>query len=497
MDGLELRHVVTGSGGLPFDKLWQVISDQGLLQLWAASSASGALARLSLATGANLGADRPNWMGSGSTPVVYTDLVQGDLGGQSLFLVSDAASGGVRLHSYSGGATLGQTGWLQDQTGTALTLSEMLVVEQSTRSLLIASPATRDGLAVYQFGTSAEHVQSLGSSRDSEKTTLSGVSDLVTLHLGDTDFVIASSSEESGLSTYAVTARGGLELRDSLSPKDGLWISGLEDIATLTTGGQSFVVGVSAHSNTLSVVRINPIGAMFVTDVVMDTRDTRFAGAVALDVFEAAGHSFIITGGTDGGVSLFELLPGGQLLYHQSLIQSTAWDIGTVQDISAQVMGTEVQIILAGSKPGSLAQLVLPLDDLGQMRSGGGGADTLTGGNLDDVLLGRWGNDSVSGGAGDDHLYAGSGQDTLTGGSGADVFVFTADGQVDTITDFQIGQDRIDLDDWGMVYDISALAIRSTAWGAQIRWQAEVLNVHSATGTPLGADMWAQDDFIF
>lgn len=70
---------------------------------------------------------------------------------------------------------------------------------------------------------------------------------------------------------------------------------------------------------------------------------------------------------------------------------------------------------------------------------GGGGNDKLSGSARDDVL---------SGGDGNDTLAGGRGSDTLTGGDGNDTFVFSrADlvgGAVDYITDFTIGQDRLD-----------------------------------------------------
>ncbi|WP_349436715.1 MJ1477/TM1410 family putative glycoside hydrolase [Pararhizobium sp. A13] len=85
-------------------------------------------------------------------------------------------------------------------------------------------------------------------------------------------------------------------------------------------------------------------------------------------------------------------------------------------------------------------------------------ADTLRGSNLadkigglggDDKIAGREGNDTISGGAGNDKLYGGAGKDTLTGGSGKDQFVFDtkfADGNIDTVADFSVADDRLLLD---------------------------------------------------
>lgn len=71
---------------------------------------------------------------------------------------------------------------------------------------------------------------------------------------------------------------------------------------------------------------------------------------------------------------------------------------------------------------------------------GAGNAENniMTGNGLDNILNGM---------AGDDRIIGGAGSDTLTGGDGRDTFVFDSvlDGSVDIITDFTVGQDKIEL----------------------------------------------------
>lgn len=81
---------------------------------------------------------------------------------------------------------------------------------------------------------------------------------------------------------------------------------------------------------------------------------------------------------------------------------------------------------------------------------GGSGADYLDGGDEIDQLRGGSGRDTLIGAGGDDHIVGGLDADTLTGGPGADTFVFTraiesSVATSDTITDFQAGQDKLDL----------------------------------------------------
>ncbi|MGE0798665.1 MAG: Ig-like domain-containing protein [Lautropia sp.] len=89
-------------------------------------------------------------------------------------------------------------------------------------------------------------------------------------------------------------------------------------------------------------------------------------------------------------------------------------------------------------------------NELANVITGGNGNDVLYGNAGDDVLIGGNGNDNLNGGAGNDRLVGGLGNDTLAGGVGADTFVFdTALGStnIDRITDFVAGTDRIELDD--------------------------------------------------
>ncbi len=85
---------------------------------------------------------------------------------------------------------------------------------------------------------------------------------------------------------------------------------------------------------------------------------------------------------------------------------------------------------------------------------GQNGNDNLDAGQGNDLLDGGDGNDSLYGGLGNDVLIGGSGNDVLVGGDGNDTFTFKSDdtflrNDFDVIQDFQVGVDKIVLDDWG------------------------------------------------
>ena len=500
MQQWELRATVDARGAVIFDRLWGWDNDDPTATYttaWAASAASGGIRPLTLREGEIPQTRSSAWLGTADAPYVLADVAAFSWNAADYLLMSSGTTGALTLMRNIGSGRL-ETEWtLQGGDNRPLSMTHLLVIEQDDHLLLIGNAtAAPAALQLYDWQADLRHAGLRSQIEDTEKATLSGLSDLLHIRIGTQDFVISSSSAEDGLSSFSVTP-DGLTLQDTLGPKDGLWITGLEDIAALSVAGQWFVVGVSAGSNTLSAIRLNPMGALFLTDIALDDLTTRFAGAVVLDTFQAVGRSFIVTGGTDDGLALFELLPGGQLFHHESIAQQTDWQIGHLTALTTAVLGAEVQVLLTGTQGETMAQMVLPLGRIGPLSRGTGQAETLSGGDTDDMLMGLAGDDRLNGGPGQDTLIAGTGQDTLSGGAGADVFVFSADGLADTIADFQPGQDRIHLDDWGMIYDPSALTIQPRSWGATLSWRDEIVHVHSANGGQLGLDSWGMDDFLF
>jgi Ca2+-binding RTX toxin-like protein len=116
----------------------------------------------------------------------------------------------------------------------------------------------------------------------------------------------------------------------------------------------------------------------------------------------------------------------------------------------------------------------------------GAGNDSFTGnGSMLDV---------VNGGSGNDTLNGGGGSDTLTGGADADVFVFEADGaQLNFVTDYQDGVDRIDVSATSLTNFADVLAVLSqVGLDAQIAEGSTTIRLSNINTAVLDAG-----DFIF
>ena len=151
---------------------------------------------------------------------------------------------------------------------------------------------------------------------------------------------------------------------------------------------------------------------------------------------------------------------------------STEGQLALVSSDGSEDGGDSADILIGGSQNDTL-------DGLGHN-------DYLEGNGGNDVLLGGAGGDRLSGGAGDDELYGGTGQDDLTGGDGHDrfVYVFVKESNgllADEISDFQHGEDKIDLS--GIDANIRITGNQVFAWGGNaLQAKANTVSWHEEGG---------------
>ncbi len=194
--------------------------------------------------------------------------------------------------------------------------------------------------------------------------------------------------------------------------------------------------------------------------------DTIFGAAGNDKIFGGAGDDRLLGGmGNDtidgGGGADFLAGGAGNDTY---VINTTG---ATIYELATGGVDTVRTTLLNYTLPGNIENLTFA--GTGNFRGVGGlGDNVITGGAGNDTLISSAGNDRVDGGAGNDNIDAGigndviiggAGSDTLRGGDGADVFVIrSGETGLDTVMDFSVAQDKIDLSGLGITSLAQALA---------------------------------------
>lgn len=493
MAGVRLQAVaIYTSLGAGFDYIADglaVVQSGGYLRLLFAARSDNRLSMLSLDNAA------PPDTAAPGAPVI------GSAGGADIVVQDSSATDRVYVFSSHDGllrhASLDPTGQpgltngtLTDQ-GYLFGVTAMEIFERGPTDIAVIAQRNVPGLRLFSI-TEGGGVTLLSTLRDGPKSYLGDVADLAGVKVAGRSFLLAASALENGLSLFEIGPDGGTRFVDAIGAADGLPVAGPSKLQAVTVGGTQFVVVGATLSSSLSVLRVNEMGVLFVEDHLIDSRETRFDHLIALDMFTHAGRVFIAAAGTDRGLSVIEVLPDGSLSHLISHALEAGGGIGTVTGVETAIIGTSAAIFLTDAGGDRIHHFALPLADLGGLVIAQGGS--ASGSERDDRIMGSSRTDTLQGGAGDDFVHDGGGNDLLLGGAGADVFVFVRDGTPDHIGDFQDGTDRIDLSDWGRIYAASALDITRTPTGAVISYGTETLTI---TKTSNGALTLTDADFLF
>ena len=401
--------------------------------LIVAGRAGGGLAGFSLSTSGT--AEFRNYQAypEGPSALSGLDLVALDLGGDPLVLPLGPAAGGGYGYGLDDAEQLSDPQALDP--GDRLLSPEVgrltaAVTAGEEGSHLIA--ATTSGLWSWDLQT--------GQLAQEQHLALTGDGNQITdlAMIGD-DLLLAALADGDAVQSYAVASNGQLTPLAQLGAAEGWGIHTPTALATVQVAGQDFALVGSAGSQSLSVLSVAPNGQLTVHDHIVDTQEGRFGGITALDVCQQDGWTLVSAAGRDGGVSVFALLPSGQLVgLANTAFEGTALG-GTVTGLSgfdSWINGDQLHVFAApeGGMSGEhgLLQLSFDLASLGAILQSNTQNATLQGSSTDDILA------------------AGAPGQRLTGGAGADHFVFApavADGagHLGQISDFTPGEDKIDL----------------------------------------------------
>jgi len=158
---------------------------------------------------------------------------------------------------------------------------------------------------------SAGTFQSFQELYDRVDTFADDVTAISSARIGTAQYLLTASGTENGITVWAVSNTGDITPKSSLGTDDDLWVAAPTAMEVATIGAKTYVVLASAGSSSLTVMSLDALGNLQVTDHVIDSQNSRFAGASALAVLEHQGQIYVIVGGADDGISVFLLRADG------------------------------------------------------------------------------------------------------------------------------------------------------------------------------------------
>ena len=331
------------------------------------------------------------------------------------------------------------------------------------------TPADHDGDNAYEVDVQADDgvvtetksltVEVTDVSDTAPEITSDGGGDTANVTVAEHDTavttVVADDPEETAAYSIVVGDDAALFAIDSVTGVLSFLVAPDFETPADTDGDNVYEVTVAANDGLLEdqqalfveVVDINDTAPEIISDgggdsanVTVAENDTAVTTVVADD--SDGTPTFSIVGGDDAALFAIDPVTG-------VLTFLTASDFEMPADADADNVYDVTVAADDGLFEDQQALSVEVTDVAGLWLPGTKGKNTLTGTNEADYLSGRKGKDTLNGLAGSDILDGGKHKDILTGGEDADGFLFDCklkNKWADTITDFEVGVDTIQLD---------------------------------------------------
>lgn len=158
---------------------------------------------------------------------------------------------------------------------------------------------------------------------DDDATPLGDITALASLSDGR---VIAGSAFDTGVALLDAAGT----VTDVALAEDGFWHNRVSAIETVTMDGKEFAIVAASGSSSLSVFEVLE-DELVLTDHEWDNMMTRFSGVSELATAQINGMTVVAAGGSDAGLSLFELTQDGELVHLYDILDT---DQSTLADIS-------------------------------------------------------------------------------------------------------------------------------------------------------------------
>ena len=218
----------------------------------------------------------------------------------------------------------------------------------------------------------------------------------------------------------------------------------LQSKITTVTDENSVVTGLKIDlsdwgGGTITLTGLTAVSELTEDMFVLD----QIAGSDGVDdVLHGGTSDDTMSGGTGADTFVFNEDSGSDTITDFSTTEGDRIDLTA---FTASITWAQLQAVMNQVEDDTSTTEVDETATVIDLTSFGGGSITLKGITSTDLTEDMFVLDDFAGGDGDDTLEGRTTDDRFTGGAGADTFVFEPDHGRDTITDFEVGTDKIDL----------------------------------------------------
>lgn len=320
-----------------------------------------------------------------------------------------------------------------------------IAVEIDGRTHLYAGETGRGVLSHWTLGTDAHDIHTVAGS--------TGIADLGAVRAGGTHWLVAAGAGGDPAALFRLDGRGRAAEADRLTAAEAgqVGIAVPTALAVADVDGTAYAILAAAGSSSLTVLRLDPVLGLVPVDHVVDGLGTRFADVTSLAATGIGDDTYLAAAGSDDGLTVLRLLPGGRLAHVATLADGYDCGLADVSDLTL-FEGPDGGLRVVAASEDETGLTVIDID----IHAGRGAV------RIDDA-----------------------GGDRLRGTEGADLFVLAADGAHDEVIGFEAGVDALDLSGWTFLRSTGQLEIEPTPDGARIAHGDETLRLISHDGRTL------------
>ncbi|WP_421791604.1 Ig-like domain-containing protein [Hyphobacterium sp.] len=211
--------------------------------------------------------------------------------------------------------------------------------------------AARVSAAINVFSIANDGTLSFVTSvSDNGITNINLLTDLAVADVGGTTYLLGVSALDDGVSVFSVAANGTLTNVENVNDAGSLELDGAWGVATAEVGGVDYAFVSGVFDDGVSVFSIGANGTLTNTDNVADSGSLELDAPWELNTVEVGGTTFVVVAGNnDDGLSVFSVAANGTLTNVQNINDNGFLELNGAREVSFVEIGGTTFLYATGA----------------------------------------------------------------------------------------------------------------------------------------------------